>query len=114
MDLNKLFPGDKDKKEAISCLDSLTRDPNWRFFSDKILQEDIRIISEQILNFKLDDDADRARESDMKRRRNYMIIMSQLPEKIIDALKSGKTDIPEFDPYFKAVKEIKEAAEKKS
>ena len=108
MNLNKLFAGDKEKREAINQLESLAKNPNWIFFSKTIIQNDIDMLSEEILDFRVLDDEGRERENDMKRRRAYMIIMTQLPEKIINALKDNSGDIPEFDPYAKTVKDLKE------
>ena len=108
--LNTLFPDDKSKEEAIQHFKSLANNPNWKFLIEKFIKTDIEEITEKILTTKF---TDLATENDLKRRRTYWIILSQLPGKIIEALKTGQEDLISFDPYFSDVSEMAKEKEKK-
>lgn len=104
MNLNNLFPSEKEKNEAVSQLTSLRDNPNWKFLVDVILATDIRDIEKHILGTYFDNPEE---EKDLKKVRNYYIMLSQLPEKLIGALQTGKDTILDFDPYYKKADEIK-------
>lgn len=105
MNLSQLFKTEEERNEAINHLTSLSKNPNWKFLVEKIIKPDIENISNEILDtiFK-----DLEEEKDLKRKRAYWIILSQLPEKMIEALKENKSEVLQFDPYFKDTREIKE------
>ncbi len=101
--LNELFPNDKEKQQAIGSLRLLRNYPNWKFLVEKILQPDIEDLTKKILDPAL---TDREKEMDMKRRRFDWIVLSRLPETLIEALQAGESDIISFDPYFTKAEEI--------
>lgn len=107
MNLNTLFKNNKERKEAISHLKTLAMNPDWKFLVKQIIQSDIDQISEEILNTTFDD---LSKENEMKRRRAYWIILSQLPDKLAEALEENKEDIMEFDPYVRDIKELESRA----
>jgi hypothetical protein len=97
MILSKQFASDADRINAIAQMRFLQDSEGWRFLVEKILQPDIDEITEEILG----PIEDFAKEKDLKRKRAYWLILSQLPKKIIEALEEGKDDIVQFDPYLK-------------
>lgn len=104
MIFDKLFPTDKDKNEAIIKLTSLSNNTDWQFLADYIMKSEIDEITEIVLGTKFNN---LEAENEMKLKRDLMIILSQLPEKIIEALKKGEDNIPEFDPYPKTIADLK-------
>lgn len=98
MNLAKTFPTDKERDKAINHLASLSRNPDWNFLVEKIIEPDIKEISEEILNTIFENPDD---EKDLKRKRAYWIILKRLPEELIMALKENKEEVLEYDPYFK-------------
>jgi len=104
MILDKLFPSQKDKNEAIEKLSALKDDPNWQFMRDYIVKSDIDELTETILGTYFED---LKVERFLKAKRDLMIILSQLPDKIVEALEKGEDAIPDFDPYPKTIEDLK-------
>ena len=104
MNLNKLFPNEKDRKTAMNHLRSLSQNPDWQFMVEKIIKPDIEQLSSEILDTVFDD---LEQEKDLKRKRAYYIILSQLPEELVKALEEGKDEVLQFDPYFQSANEMK-------
>lgn len=96
---------ENEKAQAIADLSSLIDNPGWKTLMGKIVKSDVEDIADQVLNpfSRLSED----REKWLKFKREYLIMLSQIPEKIIDALKTNKDIVEDFDPYFKNIKEIK-------
>jgi len=105
MRLNALFPTDESRAEAMEHFQSLKGNESWLFLVEKLIKTDIEKISEEILDPSKEWKP--GEEQDAKRRRAYWIILSQLPEKLIEALSEKRDDIlVESDPYYKSCKEI--------
>lgn len=104
MNLSKLFSTQKEINQAIETLGSLSDNNDWQFLVN-ILQAEIDELSENILGTHFDN---LEQENYLKLKRDYLIILSQLPDKIVKALKEGDDEIPEFDPYPRRVEEIKQ------
>lgn len=113
MNLDKIFSTEELKNEALEHFRSLKDDPDWVFLVEKLIKTDIEEISNEILDpTKVWKDGE---EREQKRIRAYWIILSQLPEKLIEALTTNQPDILiESDPYYKNVKEIEQDQQKKS
>jgi len=107
MNLSQTFPDDASRNEAIEHFRALKDDPDWLFLVEKLIKPDIEEISEKILDPKTEWKP--GEEGDAKRQRAYWIILSQLPEKLIEALSEKQDDIfVNADPYFTSIKEINE------
>jgi hypothetical protein len=105
MHLDTLFPTEASKNEALEHFKGLKDNPDWLFLVEKLIKADIIDISEKILDPTKEWKP--GEEGDAKRQRAYWIILSELPDKLIQALTSKQDDIfTEQDPYFKSTKEI--------
>jgi hypothetical protein len=104
MIFDKLFPTENEKNEAINRLTSLISNSDWQFLSGHIMKSEIDEITDILLGTKFDN---LEVENEMKLKRDLMIILSQFPDKIVEALKSGDNTIPEFDPYPKTIEDLK-------
>ena len=82
MNLNKIFSTESAKNEAIEHFRGLKDDPDWLFLVEKMIKADIEEISEEILDPNKEWKAGEEREK--KKIRAYWIILSQLPEKLIE------------------------------
>jgi len=106
MQLSKIFTTQEQRNEAIEHFRGLKDDPDWIFLVEKLIKADIEDITEEILDPTKE--WKEGEEGDAKRQRAYWIILSELPEKIIEALSEQRDDIfIENDPYPKTIKEIK-------
>ena len=105
MNLNILFPDEESKNEAIEHFRGLKDDPDWIFLVEKLIKADIEEITDEILDPVKEWKPGEEREK--KRTRAYWIILSQLPEKLIEALSEDEPDIFMPDPYFTSIEEIK-------
>ena len=111
MNLEKIFQKEDEKNEAIEHFKALKDNPDWIFLREKLIHSDI----EEITNKILDPETEwkEGEEKEQKRIRAYWIILSQLPEKLIESLLSSEDDIfADPDPYFKTTKEIKDSNNK--
>lgn len=111
MNLGKIFDTDKAKEEAIAHFSSLVNDPDWIFLRDKLIAADVEEITNKILdpNFVWKE----GEEREQKKIRAYWIILSQLPEKLVEALKNDKSDIfVDADPYYSNIEQIKDDQKK--
>lgn len=112
MILDKIFTTESQKNEAIEHFQALKSNPDWLFLVEKLIKSDIAKITEEILDPKKE--WKEGEEKDQKRIRAYWIILSELPEKLIEALKTGQSDVfMDQDPYFKDTKEIEQSQQKK-
>ena len=106
MNLGRIFPNEASRNEAVEHFQSLRDNPDWIFLVEKLIQADITEITEKLLDPTIEWKDNEEKES--KRIRAYWIILSQLPEELISALRENKEDIFEdSDPYYKSVREIK-------
>ena len=106
MNLGKIFTNDSQRNEAIEHFRGLKDNSDWLFLVEKLIKVDIEEISEEILdpNREWKD----GEEREKKKIRAYWIILSQLPEKLIEALSLKQDDIfVDVDPYFKNIDEIR-------
>jgi len=111
MQLDKLFTTEEAKNEALDHFRSLKDNPDWVFLSEKLIKTDIEEITNEILDPKKE--WKEGEEKEQKRIRAYWIILSQLPDKLIEALTTNQPDIfIDSDPYYKDVKEIEEDKKK--
>lgn len=107
MNLEKIFPTKEAKAEALEHFRALKDNPDWIFLVEKLIQADIEEITEEILDPSKK--WEKGKEREAKRIRAYWIILSQLPEKLIEALTEDKPDILfEGDPYYKNIKEMEQ------
>jgi len=105
MNLQHIFSTDEQRAEAIEHFRGLKGDENWLFLVEKLIKADIEEISDEILDPMKEWKP--GEEQDAKRRRAYWIILSQLPEKLIDALSEKRDDILiENDPYYTDTKQM--------
>ena len=112
MQLDTIFPSEASKNEALEHFKGLKDNPDWLFLVQKLIKADIEDISEKILDptkeWKIGE------EGDAKRQRAYWIILSELPDKLIQALVTKQEDIFEDqDPYYKSTAEIITVGRKK-
>lgn len=113
MQLDKLFQNESAKNEALEHFRALKDDPDWLFLVEKLIKTDIEEITNEILDPTKE--WKEGEEREQKRIRAYWIILSQLPEKLIEALTTNQPDIfIEMDPYFKNIKEVEQDQQKKS
>lgn len=113
MNLDKIFPNEGAKNEALEHFKSLKDDPDWLFLVEKLIKTDIEEITNEILD--PNKTWKEGEEKEQKRIRAYWIILSQLPEKLIEALTTNQPDVfIEADPYYKNTKEIEQDQRKKS
>jgi len=112
MNLGKTFSTESLRNEAIEHFRSLKDNPDWIFLVEKLIKQDIEEISEEILDSAKEWKEGEEREK--KRIRVYWIILSQLPEKLIEALSTKQDDVfIDSDPYFKNMDEIRESKKSK-
>ena len=79
---------------------------------EKLIKADINDITEKILDPTKE--WNEGEEGDAKRQRAYWIILSELPDKLIQALTTKQEDIfDNQDPYFVSTKEIVQSQRKK-
>ena len=105
MILDKLFPNENLKNEALEHFKSLKDDPDWVFLVEKLIKTDIEEITNEILDPTKE--WKEGEEREQKRIRAYWIILSQLPEKLIEALATNQPDIfIDTDPYYRNMKEM--------
>ena len=105
MQLDKIFSTEASKGEAIEHFRALKDNPDWLFLVEKLIKADIEDITEKILDPTKEWKP--GEEGDSKRQRAYWIILSELPDKLIEALVAKKDDIFEDqDPYYKNAIEI--------
>ena len=106
MNLDTIFPSDEAKNEAMEHFRVLKDNPDWVFLVEKLIKTDIEDISERILDPKTT--WKEGEEGDAKRQRAYWIILSELPENLINALMTKKEDVfTDNDPYYKNTEEMK-------
>ena len=107
MNIDKIFKNEKEKNEAIDHFEALKDNRDWIFLRDKLIGADIEEITNEILDPKKE--WKEGEEKEQKRIRAYWIILSQLPEKMIEALETAQPDIfVEADPYYSDIKQIEE------
>lgn len=112
MNLQKIFPTEKSRNEAVENFTRLKDNQDWVFLVDKIIKTDIEDLSQRLLDPK--ENWKPGEQKHWKRIRAYWIILSQLPEKLVEALKENEPDVfLELDPYFRTVKEIEKSKRKK-
>ena len=105
MNINKLFSTEERRNEAMEHFRGLKDNPDWLFLVEKLIKADIEEITNEILDpDKVWKDGE---EKEQKRMRAYWIILSQLPEKLIEALSENQPDIFfEVDPYFTRAEDL--------
>lgn len=86
------------QQAAISMLMSLKRNAGWQFVSE-ILDLNIKEVENTILDG--DNDMEREELRSWRDRRYYQKILRDLPDKLIQQLKEGNTNLQEtvLDPY---------------
>lgn len=105
MKLDKIFPDEESKNEAIEHFKSLKDNIDWVFLVEKLIKYDIEDITNDILS--PDKEWKEGEEKEQKRIRAYWIILSELPDELIKALSSNHNDIfQDSDPYYKDVKQM--------
>jgi hypothetical protein len=105
MNLGKIFSNKSQQNEAIEHFRGLKDNPDWVFLVEKLIKADIEELTAEILD--PDKEWSEAEQREKKRIRAYWVILSQLPEKLIEALSEQRDDIMfDGDPYFKEAKDI--------
>jgi hypothetical protein len=112
MDIYKIFSTEKERNEAVEHFNNLKSNQDWIFLVEKLIKSDIEDITNEILDPTKEWKP--GEEGDSKRQRAYWIILSELPDKLIQALVTKQEDIFEDqDPYFKNTKEIIQSQRKR-
>ena len=94
---DQIFPTKKEKNEAIDSLKRLKDNKDWQFLIEKIVKPEIKQIENEVLTgFN-----ETRKDERLKIRRTDLIVLSQLPERVVEALSENKDFIQEFDPYIR-------------
>lgn len=105
MQLSQIFKTDKEINEAKECLERLSNNPDWQFLSENIIQANINELTDRILDSK--EKWPEGEEAKAKSNREHWIMLSELPNKLLEGLREKPTQETNQDPYHLNYKEIK-------
>ena len=95
INLDQLFPDKNSKESAVAYLDQLLKTEGWKIVV-KLLEEDIKRLDDEL---RLNEFKEISEVKERQNKRASLVILRQLPEKLIEALKEEKPDPPDFDIY---------------